>query len=142
MLRIITVLAALFSVTAMACPDLTGAFTCTYSDGSTEVMNIKYRTENGISYYTYGSDEFAADGTVYPLADSDNLKSGTFSAMCSDDITLKNNIKGEYYYQGSDYGPLDMTINYSMDNGNLKQVASGTLKGSAFPDQTATCTKN
>lgn len=143
MLRIVTVLAALFSVQAFACPDLTGTFTCKYSDGSQETMNITYRTENGVSYYKYDSAEFAADGTVYPLQDSDNLKNGTFAATCSDDVTLKENIKGDYYYQGTNYGPLDMIINVSLSsNGDLQQVASGTLKGQTIPEQTVSCTKN
>ncbi len=142
MLRILTVLSAAFSVQAFACPNLTGNFTCSMPDGSTQVMDISSRMEGAVTYYKVSGDEFPADGSVLKLADSQELKNGTFSATCMADTTLSTNIKGEYFNSGKDYGPLDLNINYSMAGENLQFVTDGTLNAKTIPAQTVTCNKN
>lgn len=143
-MKIIIALAAAFSVQAFACPNLTGSYTCDYGNGQTEQMTISQEERNGVTFYKYNNDEFAADGTVYPLQDSAELKQGTFKAWCESTI-LKNQIMGKYYNNGSYFGDLDMTMDLTLNNGNLSQVAKGSLKSANgdYPiNQTVTCNKN
>lgn len=144
MVRIIATLAALFSVQAFACPNLTGSYTCNYGNGQSEQISVSQREANGITYYSYNNDEFAADGSVVPLQDSADLKQATFKAWC-ENTTLKNQIMGKYYNNGTYFGDLNMVIDITSANGNLQQNATGNLKGSQgdYPiNNSVTCTKN
>lgn len=124
-----TLLAVLLlgSVQAFACPNLTGSFTCTYSDGSSEVLNITQEAKEGVTTYNINQSLTPADNVIYTVPDDETLKEGTFRAWCNDDVTLKGELIGKYYDQGSFFGDLLLNIDYSLDGANLKQVTTGTL---------------
>ncbi len=133
------------SVNAFACPDLTGNFTCTYSDGSTEQLAVTQENKDGITQYNFGGEVTPADNAVYQIPDDATLKQGTFRAWCEDDVTLKAEILGKYYDQGTYYGDLTLNINYSIENGNLKDYTTGSLVNTAgtYPINSETvCTRN
>lgn len=142
MFRAIILAAAFVSASAFACPDLTGNYTCTYGNGQTEDVAITQEVREGVTYFKYNNDEFAADGREYTLADSAELKEGKFSAWC-EDVTLKNKIVGKYYNNGSYFGDLTMIVDITKSGTSINQAVNGSLKSSngEYPiNQTVTCT--
>ena len=120
-------------------------------NGQTQATNITQSvTKDGVTFYALGDQQMAADHKVYNVPDSDQLKGGTFSAWCDDDITLKTEITGEFYQtQGTtteDIGHITQDLNFSLNAGNLQENITLTVKnaGGTYPPQTSvlTCTKN
>lgn len=143
-MRKLAALALLFSAQAFACPDLTGAYTCKYQDGSSEVVTISQESKAGVTVYNYNGSSIPADNVVYPMPDDQNLRSATFRAWC-ENASLKGNILGKYYNEGNYFGDLDMTLDLSLDGTNLKSVTTGTIKnsGGTYPlDGQVVCTRN
>lgn len=144
-MRIFAAIALLFSAQAFACPDLTGAYTCTYQDGSTEVVSISQADKAGVMVYNYNGSEIPADNVVYPMPDDETVRQGTFRAWC-DGASLKGNILGKYFNNGSYFGDLDMTLDLSLEGVSLKSVTTGTLKdtgGNVYPlDGQIVCARN
>ncbi len=141
-MRTIVALALLFSAQAFACPTLTGTYTCTYQDGTSEVVTLSQDNKAGVEVYNYNGSIITADNASYSIPDDQTLKEGQFKAWCDDAITLKSNILGKYFQDGSFVGDLDMNIFLSLENGSLKSVTSGTLTntGGVYPlDDTVTC---
>ena len=131
-MRKLAAIALLFSANAaFACPDLTGAYTCTYQNGSSEVVTVSQQLVNGVTVYNYNGSQIPADNIVYQVPDDQSLKNGTFRAWCDDAVTLKAELIGQYYDQGAYYGDLSMIMNFSIEGSSLKQVTTGTLKNSA-----------
>jgi len=144
-MRAFAAIALLFSAPAFACPDLTGAFTCTYQDGSSEIVTISQADKAGVMVYNYNGSELPADNVVYPMPDDETIKQGTFRAWC-DGASLKGNILGKYYNNGALFGDLDMTLDLSLEGTSLKSVTVGSLKatdGTSYPlDGQIVCTRN
>lgn len=144
-MRKLAAIALLFSVQAFACPNLTGSFKCTYGDGSTENVTITQSEVNGVTVYNYNGSEMPADNQTYQIPDSEDLKEGTWRAWCDDDSTLKAELIGKYYNQGSYFGDLNMRMDFSIDGTSLKQVTNGNLKntGGDYPiNDEMTCVAN
>ncbi len=144
-MRTIAALALLISVQAWACPDLTGTFTCTYQDGSQEVVNMSQELKNGVTVYNYNGTPVAADNVVNDVPDDESLKQATFRAWCDDNITLKAELKGKYYSEGNYFGDLLMNMEFTMVGNDLKQVSTGSIKNSGgdYPLNGETlCTRN
>lgn len=128
---------------AFACPELTGSYTCTYQDGTSEVVSISQENKDGVTVYNYNGSSIPADNTAYPIPDDQTLKQATFRAWC-DGASLKGNIVGKYYNNGALFGDLDMTLDLSLDGTNLKSVTTGTLtnSGGTYPlDGQVTCAR-
>lgn len=144
-MRTLAALALVFSAQAFACPNLTGNYTCTYQNGSKEVMAITQDTKGTVTVYNLNGSEIPADGQTYQVPDDQNLKEGTFKSWCDDDVTLKGLLVGKYYTDGQLYGDLTMNLAWSLDNGNLKQSSTGQIvnTGGTYPlSQETVCTKN
>jgi hypothetical protein len=144
-MRTLTVLALLFSVQAFACPDLTGNYTCTYSDGSSETVAVSQDTKGEITTYNYNGSTVVADNQTYPVPDDDTIKQATFRAWCASATALKAELIGKYYDRGTLMGDLTLVLELSLEGSNLKQVSSGVLKNSAgerpFSNEIV-CTRN
>lgn len=143
-MRTLVLFALLASAQAFACPDLTGAYTCTYQDGSSEVVTISQENKAGVTIYNYNGSSLPADNQVYPIPDDETLREATFRAWC-DGSSLKGNILGKYYNEGNYFGDLNMTLDLSLDGTNLKSVTSGTIKnsGGTYPlDGSIVCNRN
>ena len=144
-MRILSVIALFFSASAMACPDLTGTFTCTYQDGSSEQVTISQQINNGITMYNSNGSMISADNKTYPVPDDETIKNATFRAWC-DGASLKGNLIGKYYNQGSYFGDLDMILDLSIAGRDLKNETSGNLKDTGGTDYplggTTVCTRN
>lgn len=145
-MRKFAVLALLFSAQAFACPNLTGSFTCTYPDGSSQVVAISQQLRaDGITVYNHNGSDIPADNVAYPVPDEANLRSATFKAWCADANTLSAQLVGQYFQDGAYFGDLDMTSNFTLAGTDLKQVTAGTLKnaGGEYPlNSDMTCTRN
>ena len=137
-------LALLFSAQAFACPNLAGSFTCTYKDGSSETVSISQSADKaGMVTYIYNGSELPADNQIYDVPEDQTLKEGKFRAWCDDDMTLKSELIGKYWNNGSYFGDLMMNINFEMDGTSLKQVTTGSVKNSGgdYPiDEQVLCT--
>lgn len=143
-MRTLAALLLLVSANAFACPELTGSYTCTYQDGSSENVTISQEDKSGVTVYNYNGSSIPADNQVYPIPDDQTLKNATFRAWC-ENASLKGNIVGKYYNNGSEFGDLDMVMDLSLDGTNLKNVTTGTLKnsGGTYPlDGSVVCTRN
>jgi hypothetical protein len=146
-MRILAALALLVSTSAFACPELSGSYTCTYQDGSNEVINISQENKDGVIVYYYNGSAIPADNQAYPIPDDDNLKSGTFRAWCDEQNSgaLNAQVLGKYYQQGQYYGDLTLNMAYMLDGQNLKENVTGSLKGAAGEqpiDSSMVCTRN
>ncbi len=144
-LRTFATMALLFSVQAYACPQLTGAYTCAYQDGSSEVITLSQELKDGVTVYTHNGSTIPADNVAYPVPDDANIREATFRATCTGDVTLSANLTGKYYQDGQYFGDLNMTSNFSLNGKDLKQVTVGTLKnqGGEHPlNSELTCTRN
>lgn len=144
-MRILAAIALLFSAQAFACPNLTGAYTCTYQDGTSDVVTMTQEEKGGVTIYNYNGSLIPADNALYPVPDDDNVKQATFRAWC-DNASLKGNIVGKYYNNGALFGDLNMTLDLSLNNTSLKSVTTGTLtatNGTVYPlDGDLTCVRN
>lgn len=138
--------ALLFSVQAYACPQLVGSYTCTYQDGTKEVVTISQNKDrNNVDVYDYNGSTIVTDNNAYPIPDDQQLKGGTFRAWCDDETTLQTQLVGEYYQQGNYYGRLTMNLNLSLQGSDLKQTTTGNLvnTGGTYPLNGETvCAKN
>lgn len=144
-MRSLALVALLFSAQAFACPNLTGTYTCTYQDGSSEVVNLTQENKNGVIVYNYNGSEIPADNVAYPVPDDANLRSATFRSWCPDTVNLNAQLVGKYYQDNEYFGDLDMTTSMSLDGANLKQVTTGTLTnaGGTYPlNAEMVCTRN
>jgi hypothetical protein len=144
-MRKLAAIALLFSAQAFACPDLTGSFTCTYQDGSSEKVTISQSLVNGVTVYNYNGSEIPADNVARPMQDDQSIKSATFRAWC-EASSLKGNLIGKYYNNGSEFGDLNMVMTFALDANNLKSITNGTLVdkgGTSYPlDGEVTCARN
>lgn len=144
-MRTLAALVLLFSAQAFACPDLTGAYTCKYQDGASEVVTVSQDNKDGVVTYNYNGSQIPADNQTYKVPDDQQLKDGQFRAWCEDDVTLKTELTGKYWNNGSYFGDLVMNMNLSLDSTNLKNVVTGNIKnsGGTYPiDNNIVCTRN
>lgn len=139
-------LLATLSVSAMACPNLTGSYTCTYRDHSSETVTISQSADkSGVITYVYNGSLIPTDNKVYDVPEDQSLKEGKFRAWCDDDVTLKTELVGKYWSNGAYYGDLLMDMNFSKDGDSLSSVTTGSVKNATETkplDSTMTCTHN
>lgn len=145
-MRATLVVLSLFAAQAMACPNLTGSYTCNYQNGSSEVVSIAQEQKDGVTVYNYNGSGIPADNVIYQIPDDENLKQGTWRAWCDEgrDLLMAE-ILGKYYHEGSYAGDLTMNLEINLDGGNLKQVTAGQLvnEGGTYPfGETMVCTRN
>ncbi len=129
-MRKLAAIALLFSAQAYACPQLAGTYTCTFSDGTTEVATVTQTVVDGVNVFNYNGTEIRADNVAYPVPEDETLKEGTFRAWCDDATTLKAQMLGKYYNGGSYFGDLTMNLEFLKVGTSLKQVTTGNLKNS------------
>jgi len=144
-MRKLAIIALAFSAQAWACPELAGSYTCTYQDGSSEVVTITQELKDGVTIYNHNGSTVPADNVAYPVPDDASLREGTFKAWCADNSTLSAQLIGKYYQDGQYFGDLDMTTNFSLNGSDLKQTSVGTLKnaGGEYPlNGENTCKRN
>jgi hypothetical protein len=144
-MRSIIALALAFSAQAYACPSLTGNFTCTYQDGSRDTVSISQEMKDGITTYSYNGGLIQADNVARPIQDEEEIREATLRAWCDDATTLKAQMLGKYYNNGSYFGDLTINLFLSMEGANLKQVTDGNLKSANgdYPIQgQVVCTPN
>lgn len=144
-MRKLAAIVLLFSVQAYACPELSGSFTCTYQDGSTEIMTISQTNKDGITVYTANGSEIPADNQTHPIPDDASLKQATFRAWCNGTASLDAQLLGKYYQEGAYYGDLTLNTSFSLVGTDLKQVTTGNLvnSGGTYPlNSELTCTRN
>ncbi len=143
-MRSLTALALLFSINAWACPNLAGNYTCTYQDGSSEMVSISQENKNGVITYSYNGSSVPADNIARQIPDDETIKQGTFRAWC-EDVVLKAEMLGKYYSNGSLYGDLTLNMSFSKIGNDLKNVTVGLLKnsGGEYPlNSEVTCSFN
>ncbi len=142
-MRTLAALALLFSAQAFACPTLTGNYTCTYKDGTNETVSITQSADKaGMVTYIYNGSQVPANNQIYDVPDDQSVKQGKFRAWCDDDVTLKSQLIGKYWSNGSYFGDLTMNMNFQIESGNLKQVTTGNVvnSGGTYPiDDTLVC---
>jgi len=144
-MRKLAVIALLFSAQAYACPELTGTYTCTYQDGSSEVITLSQEQKDGVTVYSHNGSQIPADSVAYPVPDDVNLREATFKAWCADGTTLNAQLVGKYFQENQYFGDLEMTSAFTLDGTDLKQVTTGTLKnlGGEYPlNSDLTCKRN
>lgn len=139
---LMTATLAALSVTAFACPDLTGTYECTY-DGQVETMDLTQYVADGVTHFKVGQTEVVADGASHPMPDSQPEEQATYTASCN------GNVLGISFFSllidnANKIGQISGQQNMSLDNvGDLVQDIKGTLVIDAqgtFPiDEVTTC---
>src|SRR4051812_42353210 len=124
-MRLLTIAGLLFSTQAFACPDLAGAFTCKYNDGSQEVITITQDLKAAVPTYNLNGSEVLADNIAKPMADDANIRNSTVRAWCDDDVTLKAEMLGQYFNNGTYYGDLTLNLGFTLTNGDFSQSTVG-----------------
>lgn len=134
-MRSLAIIALLFSAQAFACPELTGSYTCTYQDGSSELMTISQSNKDGVTVYVANGSEIPADNQPHALQDDASLRDATFRAWCNGTASLDAQLLGKYYQENAYYGDLTLNTSFSIVGTDLKQVTTGTLvnEGGSYP---------
>lgn len=136
----------LFSASAVACPNLSGSYTCV-NDGQKETLVVSQNEMNGQMVYQIGETQVIADNVAYPIPDDEELKGGTQRAFCdSQSNELKIEILGKIYDQQDFFGDLAVQIGFSVDgSNNLVNTIHGSLKATngEYPiHDISTCTRD
>ncbi|HAG90651.1 MAG TPA: hypothetical protein DCL41_02195 [Bdellovibrionales bacterium] len=140
----------LFGAQAMACPNLTGTYSCTYQDG-TEKMELSQTETNGVTVYSFRNADdpndqggnLPADNQVYRLQDTKDFRNGTLQSWCEGDA-LKIQQQAEHYQEEQHVGNLSLVITMSIVDNNLSQVTDGfyeTGSGNYPINESMTCTR-
>lgn len=126
-MKMFIALASLIAVPTLACPNLTGTYTCTYNDGTKETLTVTQAVRSGITQYTVNGSTILADQQVYQLPDSEDLKQASQTAWCEGEI-LNVATAGNYFQQNQLIGELMMVIQVTLTGNTLKQALNGSLK--------------
>lgn len=130
-MRSIIAIAALFSVSAWACPDLAGTYTCKSAEGQEAgVVTVSQESKDGVTYYDYNGSVIPADNVAHQLPDEDFLREATMRAWCGQ-TTMNAEMLGDYYMHDSYFGKLNVNIEIFKDGANLKQVTKGSVVSEA-----------
>lgn len=119
---------------ALACPNLTGTYTCT-QDGQSYALQFSQTEANGVTVYTIkdpnnSADQggsLPADNQVYRLQDSKEFKNATIRGWCEGEAFKFEQI-GEYYQEDQHIGNLQLVVAMSLMNGNLLQETTGVFE--------------
>lgn len=136
----------LFSVSALACPNLSGTYTC-MNDGQKETLVVSQNEVNGATVYQIGETQVVADNVAYTIPDDEELRGGTQRAWCAEENNeLKIEILGKIYDQQDFFGDLAVQIGFLIDGSkNLVNTVQGSLKATngEYPiHEIATCTRD
>ncbi len=135
---------ALFASAAMACPDLSGSYSC---DG--EKLTISQSVgADGVTTYSIndGQAMLRADGVARDVATGDEsipMVSETYGCAGN---TLVNTVRGDIVDGGNKIGALFVTTSYTNEGGNLNSAYNGNATmndGQVHPiEGFATCSPN
>lgn len=121
----ISILVLLGTSTAMACPNLAGAYKCQGLDGSDIQVTMSNRA--GVTTYTIldlsdnTKTEFIADGKEYPFDDV-----GKYRASCKG-ANLEYHAYGQFEEEGTVVGSLDIKMNIFLDGRNIRSTGQQTF---------------
>ncbi len=126
---------------ALACPQLTGTYTCDYGNGP-EMVTIEQNVKSGITEYVVDGAAYLADGQAY--AESEEGFSGTTTTYCAGQ-TVSATIVGSLLENGAVVGDINVTTSYTPSATGIDNVSVGQLVygGQTYPiNDTVSCTKN
>jgi hypothetical protein len=147
------ILAAFFiAPVAMACPNLTGSYTCV-EDGQPSRLVISQSEAAGVTTFRFDSEastsfDIIADGQVRDAsAWMDGLEQATYTATCVGAEQLVMKPSGIIMENGQPVGKLDWVLVGGLDAaGNITQNVTGTITGDfgTFPidEQNVSCARN
>lgn len=145
LLKVASALALFSSVTAFACPDLTGSYTCVV-DGEERATVISMEKQGNVTVYRMNDGAMVADNKVYKIPDGEGLKKGTIRTWCQNTAALKSELKGKIYDEGRFVGDLSVVMTANLDaSTNLVQNVTGKIVagGRNHPiNETLNCTRD
>lgn len=128
-----------FSSVALACPDISGEFSCKSKKNSTSV--IIEAIQNGFTINTDGNvADFIADGKTYDLPSTDSMTDAKKISSCKDDKFIID-FNATLLYEGAVIGKEVLKAAYYFEGSNLKIVRKTKVKGMPLPVQDYTCTR-
>lgn len=132
----------LASPLALACPTISGTFTCSDSSGETYTMQLNTTVENGVYVYESDGEKIYTDGQSRQF--SNDSSRGQYTATCAGNfVDLQMN--GEILENGQGVGTFAMTSRMTQNGVGFEQISQGhaTYKGQTFPlNDTTTCRMN
>ena len=131
----------LASPLALACPDLTGNYSC--SDKSGEVYNLQLTTtvENGTYVYEADGEKIYTDGQRRQF--SNESTQGVYVATCAGNF-VDLQMTGDILDNGQAVGNFEMTSRMVQNGVGYEQTSEGTAvyMGQTFPiSEQSTCRK-
>jgi hypothetical protein len=130
-----------FSVNALACPQISGTYTCETEDGP-EILEISQTNSSGIETFNIDGTDFVADGVTKKYADTEF--NGTITATCSLnklDITTF----GDIYESGTKTSYVAVKESYYASKDGLVYAINGNFEhqGQVYPiNEKVNCSKN
>lgn len=110
---------------ALACPDLSGTYSCEYIKQS-EIITVIQEMASGVQIYNIGGTPYIVDGEAHPFTDQD--VSGVYTATCSDSA-VKIDISIESYdAEMNDFVRIDGQMNFSSSPKGYVQVLMGMAR--------------
>jgi hypothetical protein len=143
-ISILALFGLFFSAQTFACPNLTGNYSCVDQDGEAHPFVVTQSVTGNVTVYQIDGKPMPADGVVYPIPDTDSMKSSTIRAWCNDDIALNVQVLGKIW-QGNTY-VADVTQNevWTGTDSSLSITITGSTSGNGQTqpiDTQLSCTK-
>jgi hypothetical protein len=127
-MKSLSLIALLFTgVSAFACPDLSGNYTCTLNAGALDLA-ITQSEANGVTTYVFNGQPIVADGQQFMMQDQadGSIKNQSLTYSC-DATQLRSVYSGDFYEAGALQGTLVFDDSYTKDaNGALVITEGGT----------------
>jgi hypothetical protein len=133
-------LTVLFSVSAFACPDIAGQYTCKSGTmfSSREITQI----DNGFHIKFNGKEQdYPVDGTISTLPDNDSMKDAKYTSVC-DGGNFVVKFTAALMYEGVEVAKEVQTTTYFMKNDQLNIIQKTKAKGLPLPKIEYICNKN
>lgn len=132
-------LSFLFSLSAYACPDITGTFVCKFNSAVSQKEIV--RTETGFLITSEGNTmEYFTDGKAYEVPATDSYKDAFVKSSCSSsEFTVDFN--ASILYEGSVIAKQVSKTIYSMNGENLIIFQKLKMKGLPVPKVLWTCSR-
>jgi|GEM_PF-2069919 len=131
-----------FCLQAQACPDLTGQYTCTDSDGS-ETLTITQEVSDTLKVIV-NDTEIIVDSKSYPMTGDPTMKNASIRSWC-DDKAIKSQMTGDLYNGDEKTGYVETMVQYILAEDGLIEVRSSKVKtegGETPTESTLTCTRD
>ena len=140
----------LLSSAAFACTDLSGQYTCTDNDGTSDVTVQQSAIPGGahfvfttVSNGTTKTMDFLADAKSHPLPDENGQLKGTYVANCTAN-GLVGTENADFYDNGKKVAHMDVTLTAQMQGSKMVSTAQGKVtapNGSMPINSTSTCVR-